>query len=141
MHSLKDTKDYLDSITQISREFGLEINLEKSSVIIFNIREKPEHLGNIKARKMVNITYSVIEKSCNKLLIGMIFWKSIVLLICSIINLTEDNIDELQKIDNSVYRTILRAAHYSPTVTLSGEIGAPLMRKSYKGQNKLYKRY
>ena len=28
-HSLKDAKDNLDSITQISREYGLEINLIK----------------------------------------------------------------------------------------------------------------
>ena len=76
--------------------------------MIFNIREQPEHLNNIKVvqkmknlgmerdnkinyfktqggkfiqrvRKMENITYSVIEKSCNKLLIGKTIWKSIVL--------------------------------------------------------------
>ena len=31
----------------ISREFGLKINTEKSSVMMFNMREQPEHLGNI----------------------------------------------------------------------------------------------
>ena len=74
--------------------------------MIFNVKEQPEHLCNIKvvqkikylgieidnkrnyfktqigkiienARKMANITYSMIEKSCNKLLIGKTFWKSI----------------------------------------------------------------
>ena len=86
-----------------------------------------------KAQKMANITYSVIERSCNKLLIGKTFWKSIVLpsilYSTNIINLTEDNINELQKIENSVYRSILGAAHYSPNVTLRGEIGASLMKK------------
>ena len=37
-------------------------------------------IGKIEnARKMANITYSVIEKSCNQLLIGKTFWKSIAL--------------------------------------------------------------
>ena len=62
--------------------------------MIFNVKEQPEHLCNIEidnkrnyfktqrgkiienARKMANITYSVIEISCNKLLIGKTFWKS-----------------------------------------------------------------
>ena len=47
-HSLKDAKDNLDIITQISREYGLEINSEKSCVMIFNVKEQPEHLCNIK---------------------------------------------------------------------------------------------
>ena len=48
------------------------------------------------ARKMANITYSVIEKSCNKLLIGKTFLKSIalpsLLYGTNIINLADDNI-------------------------------------------------
>ena len=75
----------------------------------------------------------MIERSCNKLLIGKTFWKSIVLPSIlygtNIIYLTEDNINELQKIENSVYRSILGAAHYSPNVTLRGEIGASLVKK------------
>ena len=38
----------LDIITQISREYGLEINSEKSCVMIFNVKEQHEHLCNIK---------------------------------------------------------------------------------------------
>ena len=88
---------------------------------------------------MANITYSVIEKSGNELFIGKTFWKSIVLPSLlygtNIINLTDDNIRELQKSEksekseNSVYRCILGAAHYNPNVALRGEIGASLMRK------------
>ena len=71
---------------------------------------------------MANITYSVIEKSCNKLLIGKkTYWKSIalpsLLYGTNIINLTDDNIIELEIIENSVYRCI------------RGEIGESLMRK------------
>ena len=97
-HSLNDAKDNIDIITQISRDFGLGTNSEKRSVMIFNLTEQPENLCNIKvvqkmkyigieidnkrnyfktqrgkikqnAMKMADITYSVIEKSCNKLLI------------------------------------------------------------------------
>ena len=86
-----------------------------------------------KAREMANITFSVIERSCNTLLIGKTFWKIIflpsVLYGFNIIDLTEDNINKLQKIENSVYRSILGAAHYSPNVTLRGEIGASVVKK------------
>ena len=47
-HSLKDGKDNIDIITQISRDYGLEINSEMSCVMIFNLREQPENLCNIK---------------------------------------------------------------------------------------------
>ena len=74
----------------------------------------------------------MIEKSCNKSLIGKTFWKSIalpsLLYGTNIINLTDDNIRELQKIKNSVYRCILET-NYKPNVALTGEIGASFMRK------------
>ena len=36
-HSLKDAKDHLYIITQISRDVCVKINNEKSSVMIFNL--------------------------------------------------------------------------------------------------------
>ena len=39
------------------------------------------------------------------------------------VNLSKDEINELQKIENSVYRCILSAPQYAPSVTLRGEIG------------------
>ena len=47
-HSLEEAKENLDIITDVSREFGLEINIEKSNVLIFNLKDQPEYLGNIK---------------------------------------------------------------------------------------------
>ena len=41
--SLKDAKENFAIITQVSREYGLEINFVKSCVMIFNVREQPEH--------------------------------------------------------------------------------------------------
>ena len=42
--SLKDATYNLDIITQISREYGLAINSEKSCMMIFNVREPAERL-------------------------------------------------------------------------------------------------
>ena len=61
-HSLKDAKDNLDIITQISREYGLEINSEKSCVMIFNVKEQPEHLCNIKVLQKMKYLGIKIEK-------------------------------------------------------------------------------
>ena len=69
----------------------------------------------------------------NKLLIGKTYWKSIILPSIlygtNIINLSEDDIKDLQIIENNVYRSILNAPPYAPNVTLRGEIGASLMKK------------
>ena len=49
-----------------------------------------------KARKLAHMTYNVIEKSCNTLLIGKTYWKSValpsILYGINVINLTEDDI-------------------------------------------------
>ena len=47
-HSLEEAKENLDIITDVSRDFGPEINIEKSNVMIFNLEDQPEYLGNIK---------------------------------------------------------------------------------------------
>ena len=105
-HSLEEARENLEIITNTSREFGLEINREKSNILIFNMKEQPDELMGIqvvqsikylgieidnkrnyfkthrekiiqKARKMANLTHCVIEKSCNKLLVGKTYWKTL----------------------------------------------------------------
>ena len=82
---------------------------------------------------MANLTHCVRGKSCNKLLIGNTYWKSIalptILYGTNIVNLTEENIKVLQRIENSVYRTILGAAHYTANAALRGEIGSSLVQR------------
>ena len=135
---------------------------EKSNVLIFNMEQQPDTIENIKVvdkikylgleidnkknyfrtqrqhilektRKMANLTYCIIEKSCNKLLIGKTYWKSIILPSIfygtNIINFSVDDIKDPQIIENNVYRSILNASPYAPNVTLRGEIGASLMKK------------
>ena len=90
----------------ITREFGLEINKEKSNILIFNMKKQPEEIEGIKvtkhikylgltldnkrncckterekttekAQKLANIIYSIIEKSYNKLMIGKTFRENV----------------------------------------------------------------
>ena len=98
----------LEIITEESKKFGLEINKDKSNIIIFNdnketkeideiaITEKIKYLGLIidnkkdifksqknimkeKADKYEPTTYSTIKTSCNKVLIGKNYWKGIII--------------------------------------------------------------
>ena len=73
-------------------------------------------------------------------MIGTTFLKSIALLLYGIhiITLTDNNVRELQKIKNSVYKCILGAAHYNPNVALRGEIVASLMRKRVTNSKRNY---
>ena len=56
--------------------------LKYSGVIINNTsgcfrRHKEEKIKQ--ARRMANMTYSVVHRSCNKLMIGKTHWKSVVM--------------------------------------------------------------
>ena len=115
--------------------------------IIINDSKKcfKEHKKNIieKARKLANMTCPVINKSCSRILIGKTFWKSIALPIIlygiNIMDLTKQEIETLQRIENSVYRMILRASNYTQTAALRGEIGATSMKaRILKGQWKYF---
>ena len=107
-NSIEEGTENLKTLIAVSKECGLEINKRKSNIIIFNMKEVPSSIESIdvkntikylgvtvenkinmykkhalsmieKAQKMANMTYSVIAKSCNKLLIGKTYWKSLVL--------------------------------------------------------------
>ena len=79
-----------------------------------------------KAKKLANQTYPVIAKSCNKILIGKTFWKSLalpsILYGANIIEFSKTEIEKLQTIENSVYRQILGAPNYAQKSALRGEI-------------------
>lgn len=158
--SVEDAKKGLKTLIAVSKECGLDINKSKSNIIIYNMENAPNDIENIevksnikylgitvensrnmfkaqktsmivKAQKMANMTYSVIAKSCNKLLIGKTFWKSLVLPSVlygtNVITLTENECKQLQVIENGVYRKILGAPAYAPNCTLRGDVGASLM--------------
>jgi len=159
--SIKEAEEVIDVTLRISKDYGLEINKNKSKIIIFNMKDKPERIRDIevsdklkylgilindskkcfriqkeemikKARKLANVTYSVVGRCCSKILIGKTFWKSIVLPTVlygtSVIDMTKKEIEELQRVENGVYRQILGAAGYTQAAALRGEIGAKSMK-------------
>ena len=159
--SVNEAKECVKNITRISAKYGLDINTEKSEIMTINIKEGPNEIEGIKvvenikylgikvnsgrqifrkqkedlfekAQKLANTTYSIIAKSCNRLLIGKTYWKCLSLPAflygTSLINFTEKEIERLQRIENGVYRQILQAPTYAPVCTLRGEIGSSSMK-------------
>ena len=159
--TLHEAENNLNVVIEVSRSCGLEINKEKSSVIIWNMKEKPDSILGIKvqdrikylgieiedkrnmfkeqkrktiekANKMANMTLPIMYQSCQRLLIGKTFWKSVaipaILYGSSIISFTDSEIKQLQRIENKVYRSILGAPMYAPNCSLRGEIGASEMK-------------
>eukprot|EP00794_Sanderia_malayensis_P010326 gene10326-11397_t len=52
-HSIDEAKENLDIITQVSRRYGLEINKDKPDVMIFNMKDQPELINDIKVVSMI----------------------------------------------------------------------------------------
>ena len=98
----------------------------------------------MQARKMANLTYSIIARSCSKILIGKTYWKSVVLpgvsYAASILTWTRKEIDELQRIANHVWRQMLGGPRFTPVVALQGDIGASTMKcRDMKSKLKMVK--
>jgi len=156
-NSMREAEDMTALMKRLSGEFGLSLNIGKSVGMIFNDKEKVERIGELKVeekirylgmtvsngrdcyrefkgerievmKKMANMTYSVIQKSCNKMMIGKSFWKSVVLQkVLTGSELVEWRVEDkksMQVIENKVWRQILGAPLYAPIVALRGEVGA-----------------
>ena len=154
---LEAAKKNLRIIIEESKKYGLEINKEKSSVLIFNNRENISEIEGIqvnnnfkylgimiddkrdifksqkediadRADKSSNRTYSVIKRSCNKMLIGKTYWKGVILPSVlhgvGLMEFTQKEINKLQATENRTYRTILGARQGTPNVCVRGETGA-----------------
>ena len=65
----------------------------------------------MQSRKIANLTYSIIERSCSKILIGKTYWKSVVLpgilYTSSVLTWTLKEMDEMECIENQVWRQML----------------------------------
>ena len=172
-NSVEDAKRNLEILVRVSRKYGLEINKDKSNTIIFGMKNKPTEIGGIqvvneikylgvtinsgrdcfkrhkeimieKAQRLANQTYPIIAKSCNKVMIGKVYWKSIalpsILYGANIVEFSQSDISKLQRIENKVYRQILGAPSYSQVSALRGEIGASSMTsRIMEGKIKLLK--
>ncbi len=70
-----------------------------------------------------------MARCCNRLLIGKTYWKGIalskILFSSEVLDYTVDELNKLQRIENSVYRTILQLPTYTAnSATIRGDIGA-----------------
>ena len=76
------------------------------------------------------MTFGVIEKSCNKMIVDIVFWKNVcipaILFGMHVMKLNQKHVNNLQITVNNVYRKILRTASYTPIGTLRGEVGSSL---------------
>ncbi len=91
------------------------------------------------------MTYSVVAKSCSRMLIGKTYWKAValpsILHGINIIDISKTDIDRLQRIENGVYRKILGAPTYAQGTALRGEIGASSVRNRIREGQWKYLRY
>ena len=84
-----------------------------------------------RAGKAASRTYSVIKRICNKMLIGKTYWKGeiipSVLHGIGLMNLSGEDTNKLQAIENRLYGTILGARKGTPIAAIRGEVGASLV--------------
>ena len=69
------------------------------------------------AEKMANLTFSIIARSCNKMVIGKTYWKSVVqprvLSATAVMVWMGGEVERMQRVENKVWRQILGALGYS----------------------------
>ena len=107
-HTVEEARTAIKALVQIAGECGLEINKTKSNILIYNMKDPPtdiegievtdsvkylgtkiankrncfqEHKKQIfkKAYKFINQTASIAARSCNRLMVGKVFWKGVAL--------------------------------------------------------------
>ena len=52
--TLEDTRRNIQLVIEISEKYGLELNKEKSNIIMYNVKNQPEELENIQVRSRRN---------------------------------------------------------------------------------------
>ena len=165
----EEAQRYIKKLHEVAGKCGLKVNELKSNILVYNKKEEFEEIENIEvtdsvkylgvkicnkkdcfsdqkneiintANKLSNVVPAIIYRSSNRLLIGKVFWKNVVvpklLFAITVIPLNEDFICKLQRIENKTYRSIFCAPRYTPICALRGEIGSSIM-KSRIHKNKM----
>ena len=158
--SVEQATEDIRSLQAITKQYGLELNKSKSSILVFNVKNKPDNIDGINitqemkylgvtiqdtrdifkkhketklklAERLSNCAYSVINRCCNRILIGKTYWKNIVVpaLIygSGAIDWTKAEQEKLQIKQNQVCRKIMNAPSWSTNSGLRGEIGMSTM--------------
>ena len=147
----------LQCMEKASAEVGLKVNKNKSNLLLYGMESVCQQIEGIEvttcirylgvnistskdfflqqkenkikeAKKLSNMTYSVISRACNKLLIGKTYWEMVampsLLFASSVITWNKTELDKMQRSENEVWRKILGAPGYAPLVAMRGDIGA-----------------
>ena len=183
-NSIGEAEERIRELKRIGMRYGLEMNDRKSEVMIFNSENRPEsvegigvvreikylgvrvgdsfimfemHRGEMinKAKWMRGMTYSVIEKSCHRIMIGKCYWKCVVLprvlYGSEVVILRVKELDEIQRQEYGAMRRMLGAPRGAAKAGMRGEIGLSMvksrvargrvqyMRRVLQGENKMLK--
>ena len=158
--SVNQTACDIKILQSTTSKYGLELNKGKSSVLIFNMKNKPDNIEGISisdqmkylgvliqdtrdifkkhkmekiklAEKLANCTYSIVNRSCSRSLIGKTYWKSVavpaIIYASGVINWNRSEIESLQVKQNQVCRKIYNAPRWATNTALRGEIGMSTM--------------
>ena len=99
-----------------------------------------------KLKRLSVMTNSFIEKSCHRVMMGKPYWKGVVLLSAlygaEVIDMKEEEIDRLQKSENTAMRRIFSApiwgSYWIPKITENNrKLIYPKYRKHYQNYRKL----
>ena len=159
--NVNDARQQILILNEVIGKYGLMINKKKSKCMIYNMKDKPEEIEEIEvvnsikylgvfiqdsmdifgkqrekligqAKKLGNFSYSIIMKSCHKVLIGKTYWKIIalpsILYGAELVTLSMKDIEKMQRVENGVLRVILNAPSYACIAGMQGEIGISTMR-------------
>ena len=158
--SKEEAERNLEILIEIGKEYGLYVNKEKSKVLIYGGKENCKEVGGIEVvqnlkylgliinnerdiyrlqkekiekemKKYELLTYSTLSKCCNRMIIGKMYWKGVVLPTVlhgvGLMNIDGKKIEKLQSIEYGVYREILGALQDTVVEVLRGEIGVSLI--------------
>merc|ERR1711874_889807 len=85
-----------------------------------------------KAEKKANAIISEIKKSADKVIVGKPIWKLMaipaLLFGRAVVTTSKNNIERLQRLENKVWRYLLRIGGYATVEALRGEIGASMVK-------------
>ena len=77
---------------------------------------------------MSNITYSVVGRAYERTLVRKAFWKSVVLPVVlssvEVVTWNKTEKERLQKIENGIWKKILKAPSWVARAALQGEVGS-----------------
>ena len=158
---IEEARNMVKIMRTTAEKYGLTMNNDKSKCIRYNEKEYVDNVEGIevvkeikylgvkvenkkglydghrkrmveKAKKMSSMAYSVIEKSCHKVVIGKVYWKSVVLpgvlFAMEIVDIREEDIEKMQRQENVMMRRMLRAPKYAAIAGMRGEIGIGTMK-------------